>query len=120
EYVNHQVSKRTDARGQETRYFYDAYGRLAQVKHYAWVATPPGQPPSQQLQEQMAQEVNYKYDDNALDGTFSQNTWGRLASVTFDHFNYQYSYNQAGRMTKQRLQYNSFNSMNFDANYAWD
>src|SRR5207253_8324208 len=27
EYVNHQVSKRTDARGQETRYFYDTYGR---------------------------------------------------------------------------------------------
>ncbi len=29
------VTKRTDAMGQETRYSYDAYGRLAQVQHWA-------------------------------------------------------------------------------------
>ena len=117
----HHVTKRTDAKLQETSYTYDAYGRLTQVKHYAWVwVYVYGQPPYQQLQEQTAQEVNYAYDTNSLDGTFSQNTWGRLASVGFGHFNYQYSYSQAGRVTKQRLQYNDYNSMNFDASYAWD
>ena len=34
----HRVTKRTDAKGQETRYMYDAYGRMTQVQHWAaWV-----------------------------------------------------------------------------------
>ena len=32
----HRVTKRTDAKGQETRYTYDAYGRLTQMQHWAW------------------------------------------------------------------------------------
>ena len=34
---SHRVTKRTDAKGQETRYTYDAYGRLTQVQHWAVV-----------------------------------------------------------------------------------
>src|SRR5260370_10409087 len=57
------------------------------------------------------------YDSNPLDGTYSENTWGRLAAVEFQGtasafpftypytFNYQYSYNAAGRVAKHRVIY---------------
>ena len=53
--------------------------------------------------------LNYYYDSNPLDGPYSQNAWGRLAAVVFQGvmapsaFSYQYSYNQAGRVTAQKM-----------------
>src|SRR6516164_576024 len=71
-----------------------------------------------------AAAVTYHYDSNPLDGTYSQYTQGRLAAVEFSEenvgmgFTYQYSYNQAGRVTAQRMTYGDMDP--FDANYTWD
>src|ERR1039457_4317539 len=35
---SHRVTKRTDAKQQETRYTYDPYGRLKRMQHWAWVS----------------------------------------------------------------------------------
>ena len=35
------VTKKTDAKGWETRYSYDSYGRLTQVQHWAWQSAEP-------------------------------------------------------------------------------
>ena len=79
--ASHKVTKRTDAKGQETRYMYDAYGRLTQVQHWAWIQDwHTGQ---YVLTEQAQQRVDYSYDSNPLNGSYSQNTWGRLAAVQF-------------------------------------
>ena len=57
---------------------------------------------NQILTEQPAQEVDYYYDTNPLNGSYSAQAWGRLAAVTFAAgYSYQYSYNQAGRVTEQ-------------------
>jgi YD repeat-containing protein len=32
----HHVTSRTDAKGQQTQYSYDSYGRLTEVRHYTW------------------------------------------------------------------------------------
>jgi YD repeat-containing protein len=99
--LSHRVTKRTDAKGQETRYTYDAYGRVTEVQH--WAGTP--------LVEQGSQRVEYYYDSNPLDGGYSQNAWGRLAAVRFQdehtgaQFRYMYSYNAAGRVTAQHMDY---------------
>ena len=110
---SHHVTKRTDAMGQETRYSYDNYGRLTQVQH--WSGSP--------LQEQTFQRVTYAYDSNPLDGNYSQNAWGRLAAVQFNSSGrglfYEYSYNQAGRVTAQHMDYYG-GTQTFDAGYTWD
>jgi hypothetical protein len=69
--------------------------------------------------------VNYTYDTNPYDPSFSQYSWGRMTAVTFNDTTpaqlpiyYEYSYNQAGRTTGQRLRYSNWT--NFDATYAWD
>ena len=50
------------------------------------------------LTEQPAQEVDYYYDTNPLNGSYSAQAWGRLAAVTFAAgYSYQFSYNQAGQ-----------------------
>src|ERR1035437_9367820 len=68
--ASHHVTKRTDAKGQETRYTYDAYGRLTEVQH--WAGSP--------LVELTQQRVDYSYDTNPLSGSYSQKAWGRLAA----------------------------------------
>jgi RHS repeat-associated protein len=109
----HRVTQRTDAKGQQTQYSYDAYGRLITVRRFAMVqncgvlgCSPP------YLQEQTNQRVDHYYDANPFDSSgFSQNVWGRLAATAFhneqpnsaESFNYQYSYNTAGRAVRQRL-----------------
>jgi len=62
---SHHVTKKTDAYGQETRYSYDAYGRLTQVQH--WSGSP--------LSERTDERIDYYYDTNPCDGSFSQNAW---------------------------------------------
>ena len=101
----HHVTLRTDAKGQQTLYTYDPYGRLTAVTH----ATSASQ------MSQASPDVNYYYDVNPFNRGYSQNAWGRLAAVTFaglgsyygtDHSSgadyymslsplYMYSYNQA-------------------------
>jgi len=34
--ANHRMITRTDAKGQQRQYSYDAYGRVTQVRHYVW------------------------------------------------------------------------------------
>ena len=76
----------------------------------------------------------YYYDTNPLNGTFSQNAWGRLTAVVFQNefpgespyqeaFAYEYSYNQAGRVTAQRLTVAPGQPrppVDLDALYEWD
>ena len=133
----HHVTLRTDAKGQQTQYTYDAYGRLTLAHHtpdvlnFSGFLTP-------------SQDINYYYDTNPFVSTFSQNAWGRLAAVTFGGSSmiygntsasytlalaptYMYSYNQAGRVTDQRFRITStFTGVanpavnDFDAQYTWD
>ena len=110
------MTQRIDAKGQKTLYAYDAYGRLTQKRYFAWV--------NQILTEQPAQEVDYYYDTNPLNGSYSAQAWGRLAAVTFAAgYSYQYSYNQAGRVIKQKLRtpdQRSQQPVEFEAQYGWD
>ncbi len=118
----HRVTVRTDAKGQMTTYTYDAYGRLRDVQHYTLV--------NGFLTLQPNQTVHYYYDTNPFDGEFSQYAWGRLTAVVFhsannamEEFAYMYSYNQAGRVTKQRLRLDHDGQvvlMDLDASYTWD
>jgi RHS repeat-associated protein len=123
---SHRVTKRTDAKGQETRYTYDAYMRLTQVQHWAVSWDPFIN--NYRFQEQVQQRVDYSYDSNPLNGSYSQNAWGRLTAVQFrdantgSPFSYMYSYNQAGRVTAQRMNIDAGeqNPSGFDAAYTWD
>jgi YD repeat-containing protein len=119
--IAHRLTTRTDAKGQQTQYSYDGYGRLSQVKHFL-----------SNGKEDPNQRWTYYYDGNTTDATFTaQNGWGRLTEVAFGSDgvlagNYLYSYNTAGRVTTQRFQVpmpanqNPWPNFNFDATYAWD
>ena len=77
------------------------------------------------LAEQVGQRVTYYYDSNPLDGSYSANAWGRLAAVGFaGNYSYMYSYNAAGRVTKQYLGTdttgNDGERIGFDTAYSWD
>ena len=117
----HRVTRRIDAKGQKTLYSYDPYGRLTQKRYFGWATYPNG---NQFLVEQPAQEVDYYYDTNPLNGSYSAQAWGRLAAVTFAAgYSYQYSYNQAGRVIKQKLRtpdQRSQQPVEFEAQYGWD
>ena len=97
----HQVLSRTDAKGQKTQYTYDSYGRKTMVQHY-----------NASQVEQISQRATYTYGDNGNAPSFSQNAWGRLASVQFsnetpgspEQFTYLYSYAVPGEVVAQRLQ----------------
>ena len=130
----HHVTQRTDARGQQTQYSYDGYGRLTEVRHYRLPMPWELQAPI----EQANQRVDYFYDGNPFDSSgFSQNTAGRLAAVMFHNeqagspewFSYQYNYTTSGRVATQRLQFvpkdNALTGqpqapVNFDVGYTWD
>jgi RHS repeat-associated protein len=115
----HRVKTRTDAKGQKTQYTYDGYGRKTMVQHFN----------SSQV-ELTSQRVTYTYGDNYWAPTdFSQNSWGRVASVAFsnetpgapEQFQYLYSYTPAGRVTKQRMHLGTGSaSADMDAVYEWD
>jgi YD repeat-containing protein len=123
----HRVVTRTDAKKQQRQYSYDTYGRVTQARRYVLT--------NGQLQEQLEQRVDYHYDGNPLDSAYSQNVWGRLGAVEFhneaqgsaERFSYQYSYNQAGRVTNQRMrvtpranQRGVATPVNLEASYGWD
>ncbi len=59
----HHVTLRTDAKGLQTVYTYDAYGRLTKKQYWAWVGSV--------LQEQTDQELDYYDDTNPIDANYS-------------------------------------------------
>ncbi len=135
----HHVLTRLDAKGQQTNYTYDIYGRLTLVQHLVSGT------------EDLTQRISYYYDaippgyqngsatpfNNPPSGCCS-NTAGRLAAVQFPNSNsnvgwfgddvqqlvYLYSYNQAGRVTMQDLRLAGGGSlvptMDFTATHTWD
>ena len=106
----------------DTSYTYDSYGRLTQVQHWAMSWNP--QTNTNTFQELGNQRVTYSYDTNPINGGYSQNAWGRLTAVQFadeyygNGFSYMYSYNKAGRVTAQHMNYDG--QWDFDATYQWD
>ena len=119
----HRVTSRTDAKGQQTQYTYDTYGRVTEVRHY----------PTGWSNDDANQRWDYYYDSNPFDGGgYSTYTWGRLAAVQFGSVTgyptqYMYSYNVAGRVTGQRLSaqlpaswYIPNSPIDLRASYAWD
>ena len=70
----HHVATRIDAKNQKTQYNYDQYGRLSSVQHFLWYGS---------WVEDTGQHVDYYYDTNPFNGTYSQNVQGRLAAVQF-------------------------------------
>ena len=115
----HQVATRTDAKGQVTQYAYDSYGRLLSQQYFL--------PLGGNLVEDTSQAVAYTYDSNPYGG---DNVLGRLGVVTFGQSRYDYSYNAAGRVTRQNLQTQisfpdeNWNTVgyttNLTASYGWD
>jgi YD repeat-containing protein len=122
---NHRLTLKTDAKGQQTQYSYDSFGRVTQTRYY----TDAG------VTERTEQRIDYHYDTNPLNAQFSQNAWGRLTTAQFHartgsgpmlDLEYHYSYNQAGRVTAQRMVVNPpsdalpSNPLVADAAYGWD
>ena len=126
----HRVQTRTDAKGQQTQYDYDSYGRLAEVRHYTLQ--------SGVLAEILNQRWDYHYDTNPVDPSFTQNGWGRLTAVQYGGQDsvprlsqpmvYQYSYNVAGRVQQQKMSatiacgsvYCQDYTATMTAQYGWD
>jgi len=131
----HHVLTRTDAKGQQTQYTYDIYGRLTLTKHLVGGT------------EDLTQRVTYYYDSLSPQPPFyllpsgcCSNLAGRLAAVQFPNSNsavnnanngtnvkqllYVYSYNQAGRVTMQDLRLLSGTgytpTADYYATYTWD
>jgi YD repeat-containing protein len=63
------VATKTDAKGQELKYVYDAYGRLSTV-------SLAGSPDTLLR--------TYAYDTNSVNKNYSQYAWGRLTTVTYN------------------------------------
>ena len=64
----HHVTQRTDAKGQQTQYSYDTYGRLTSTHH---VAAAPNGHGGYNYYDDPLQQVNYYYDGNPFDGSYS-------------------------------------------------
>src|SRR5262249_52387032 len=125
----HRVTKRTNAKGEQTRYSYDAYGRVTQVTHWAWRLDG-----SNAWVLYSADGYDYYYDGNSCERGYSQYGWGRLTAVGFSILagqdmpcTYQYSYNQGGRMTKQKMSWSMGGDgesprspYSLEAAYEWD
>ena len=85
-----------------------------------------------QWNEQANQDVSYAYDLPVGIDNYTQNyTWGRLTGVSFaaqtydnqgPYFLYEYSYNQAGRVTGNRMLMTTQDSVGLDlqGQYQWD
>lgn len=110
-YSGAKLATKTDAKGQQTQYSYDMYGRLTQIRHYP--SGPSGN-------EDVCQQVNYTYDTDAIG--YSQYAVGRLTTKQYETcasqtpiagsntqgigptaFTEYYSYTQAGLVAKKKL-----------------
>jgi len=117
---NGTVASKTDAKGQKTQYVYDTYKRVTQVQYL-----PDG------IHEDTCQRMTFTYDTNSLDGTFTQNGWGRRTTAQWgctssSQFTHMYSYTPGGQMNKKRLGITrspnppNLKTYNLDAGYAYD
>ena len=74
---------------------YDSYKRVTQVRHYAGGV------------EDVTARVDYSYDTNPYDGSYSQYTAGRLTARQYQvngmTFTEMYSYTQPGQVTKKKM-----------------
>ena len=95
---------KVDAKGQKTAYTYDSSKRLTMIQRY------------NNWGEDTCQRVNYSYDSNTENPSFSQYMTGRLATVQYNacvpnpNNNGQpmavtemYSYHPAGAVTSKQL-----------------
>ena len=127
----HRVTSRVDAKGQETQYDYDSYGRQTQVRHYPTSGT-----------EDLTQRASYYYDGNDPCGsTTPTNGAGRLTAVSyslgsnlslqnngiFDNYCYSYGYSGPGRITSEQMKVGSGNAnwsgvgrLTMASSYQWD
>ncbi len=71
-YSNGLLSFKVDAKGQKTVMVYDANKRVSQIQKY-----PNG------VDEDLCQRVDYYYDSNPFDSTYSLNVAGRVAAMRY-------------------------------------
>jgi RHS repeat-associated protein len=91
---------KTDQKTQRIEYSYDSFQRVSQVRKYL---------PGYQTDDP-CQRVNYYYDTNPFESTFTQNGWGRLAvaeygepTCTGGQYRESYSYTSGGLPVKKKL-----------------
>src|SRR5260370_34532571 len=70
--VNGKIASKTDAKGQQIVYTYDAYLRLTQIQRYPTAGN-----------EDLCQRTTFSYDTNPLDSSVSQYSWGRVTAVQY-------------------------------------
>lgn len=91
---------RTDALGQQTRYRYDAVGRMYRIDYYATGSTSVVR--STQFSYD-AQDRLIGYNDGTTSAVYEYDSLGRKISETIDYgpfrLSYSYSYDAAGRKT---------------------
>jgi RHS repeat-associated protein len=131
--ANGKLYTKTDAKGQQIVYTYDAYLRLTQIQRFP----TPGN-------EDVCQRTLFYYDTNPVDGSFSQYAFGRPTATQYGApvasgnycpnglpntvpytFTEQYSYTQAGLVTKKRLAVaahigNPLTTVNLDTSQTYD
>ncbi len=109
----------TDAKNQQKRFGYDAYGRVIQIARGTLV--------NGQFTEDVTQRATFAYD--GTNGGFSANTAGRISQVNYSgphglQLAELYSYHAAGAVTAKRLSASGTalgaNTANFDALYVYD
>jgi RHS repeat-associated protein len=112
------VTSRTDAKGQYTSYTWDPYGSMVSQYHYAPALDQNGNP---YLQLQTDQSVSCYYDQYER---LSQMDFGISAGAGGGSFQYNYTYNTAGRVLSQQVSIypGAWYGQNpsFTASYGWD
>ena len=108
------LASKTDAKNQQVQYTYDSYRRVTQIRRY----------PVAGGNEDPCQRTDLYYDTNPLDGSYTQNGWGRPVaaawggqSCTGGEFKEMYSYTAAGLATKKKL---VRNAGSLEAGYTYD
>ncbi len=107
-----------DAKGQDTVYTYDTQKRVTMIQKY---------PSGRNNAENTCERVQYTYDTNPVNGTFSQNSYNRLTTKQYSvcassHEGHtatiteMYSYNPAGQVTAKQFQ--AFHC-GYDADSNW-
>ena len=126
--TNHRMLTKTDAKGQQTVYTYDTYGRTTEVQRYYKSGSS--------LIEDTSQQVLYSFDNNPYDGTYSQFAAGRLAAIQYsggnctslgppragcDTIQEMYSYNVGGAVVGKRVRLiRSGNQADLSGSWAYD